>query len=87
MKEAPSMPEQIAASAERRLVAPDVARDQYAGGISDSTLRRLIQAGDFPAPVVLSRDSRGRPARIAFVVDELVAWVNRKIATGRGPEA
>lgn len=67
----------------RRLVSPEVAREQYAGGISTSTMRRLIHAGDFPSPVVLSRNRSGHPARIAFVVEELVAWVDRRIAAGR----
>ena len=57
-----------------------------AGGISDSTRRRLR---DFPAPVVLSRTRSGRPARIAFVREEVLAWCEARIAAARasGPEA
>ena len=44
---------------------------EAAGGISDSTRRRLL---DFPAAVVLSRTKAGRPCRIAFVETEVLAW-------------
>jgi predicted DNA-binding transcriptional regulator AlpA len=53
------------------------------GGISDSTARRLIEAGDFPRPVVLSTNRHGRPARVAFVRAELEAWVAAKIKANR----
>ena len=52
-----------------------------AGGISDSTRRRIP---DFPQPVVLSRTGRGKPARIAFVEDEVLGWCERRIAQHRG---
>lgn len=65
----------------RRLVSPRVACEMYAGGVSYMTVRRLIRAGEFPQPVVLSRDRNGKPARVAFVVEELVAWAERKIAS------
>ncbi len=56
-----------------------------AGGISDSTRRRI---SDFPRPIVLSRTRSGRPCRIAFVADEVHAWVAARIAADRGgPEA
>lgn len=67
-------------SNERRLVSPRVAREEYAGGISESAMRRLIKAGQFPAPVVLGVTRRGKPARIAFVVAELLAWVEGRVA-------
>lgn len=53
------------------------------GGISDSTRRRLIKDGQYPAPVVLSRNSHGKPARVAWVESEVRAWVARKIVEGR----
>jgi predicted DNA-binding transcriptional regulator AlpA len=57
-----------------------------AGGISDSTRRRIP---DFPRPVVLSRTRSGRPCRIAFVREEVLAWCEARIAADRatGPEA
>jgi predicted DNA-binding transcriptional regulator AlpA len=64
------------------LVAPKVAR-AMCGGISESTLRRLIDDEKFPQPVVLSRTKKGKPARIAFVRSELAAWVARAIERGR----
>ena len=59
------------------------------GGISDSTRRRLIAAGQYPPPVVLSRDRRGKPVRVAWVEAEIRAWVASRIAAARaeGPEA
>ena len=57
-----------------------------AGGISDSTRRRIP---DFPRPIVLSRTKAGRPCRIAFVREEVLAWCEARIAADRsaGPEA
>jgi hypothetical protein len=54
-----------------------------AGGISDSTRRRLA---DFPPPVVLSRTRSGRPARIAFVREEVLSWCESRIAANRAAE-
>ena len=53
---------------------------EMAGGISDSTRRRMP---DFPRPVVLSRSRTGRPARIAFVESEVLAWCHRRILGDR----
>jgi predicted DNA-binding transcriptional regulator AlpA len=53
------------------------------GGISDSTRRRLIAAGEYPAPVVLSRDRHGKPVRIAWSEHDVRAWVARKIEASR----
>ncbi len=64
------------------LLAPAAAR-AISGGISDSTLRRLIALGDYPQPIVLSRRRNGRPARIAFAESEVRDWVAAKIAQGR----
>jgi hypothetical protein len=55
---------------------------EMAGGISDSTRRR---DPDFPLPIVLSRTKKGKPARIAFIEDEVLDWCERKIAAARGP--
>ena len=53
---------------------------EIAGGISDSTRRRIP---DFPAPVVLSRTRKGRPCRIAFVEEEVLAWCEERIRAHR----
>lgn len=53
------------------------------GGLSESTVRRLIAEGRFPKPVVLSRTRSGRPCRVAFVRGELTAWVAATIARAR----
>lgn len=60
---------------------------EMAGGLSISTIRRLIEAGEFPKPVVLSRDRHGKPVRIAWVVSEIEAWCDKKISTGRDVKA
>ncbi len=57
------------------------------GGLSESTIRRLIAEGRFPAPVVLSKTKSGRPCRIAFVRSELNAWVASTIARARADKA
>jgi len=53
------------------------------GGLSESTLRRLIAAGRFPRPVVLGRNRHGRPVRIAWIHEELVDWVRDRISADR----
>lgn len=53
------------------------------GGLSESTIRRLIAEDRFPRPVVLSKTKSGRPCRIAFVRSELTAWVASTIARAR----
>lgn len=53
------------------------------GGISDSTARRMIAAGNFPAPIVLNRDRHQRPVRVAFVRSELDAWIRERIDRDR----
>jgi predicted DNA-binding transcriptional regulator AlpA len=76
------------------LISPAVAR-AMSGGISDSTQRRLIAAGKYPMPVVLSRCRDGHPARVAFVEGEVRAWAAEVIRRARaerpsntaGPEA
>lgn len=68
-----------------RSIAPLEETLLLAGGISDSTRRRIP---DFPKPIVLSRTKTGRPARIAFVRGEVLEWVAARIASDRatGPE-
>jgi predicted DNA-binding transcriptional regulator AlpA len=63
------------------LLSPEAALEM-SGGISDSTRRRLIASGDYPRPVVLSRDRHGRPVRVAWSERAVRAWVARKIAAG-----
>jgi len=69
-----------------KLVSPTEAR-AMTGGISASTQERLIARGLYPKPIVLSRNSKGRPARCAFVYAELVSWNKAKIAEHRGAAA
>lgn len=57
------------------------------GGLSESTVRRLIAEQRFPAPVVLSRTRSGRPCRIAFIRGELTAWIAGTIERARGTAA
>jgi predicted DNA-binding transcriptional regulator AlpA len=70
------------------LLSPSAAL-ALSGGISDSTRRRLIAEGRYPEPIVLSRDRRGKPARVAWSENEVRAWVAARIAESRGrsPEA
>lgn len=68
---------------EPRLVKPAAAYE-LCGGISESTARRLMAAGEFPRPVVLSRDRHGRPVRVAFVHAELMEFCRRRIEADRG---
>ncbi|SOC51008.1 transcriptional regulator, AlpA family [Chromohalobacter canadensis] len=46
-------------------------------GISNSTLHRLINAGDFPAPIQLS------PRAVAWIEEEITAWIEQRIAASR----
>jgi len=66
------------------LAGPEARR--ITGGISESTQRRLIDTGDYPRPVVLSRTRAGRPARVAWIESELRNWVARKIDQDRRAE-
>lgn len=68
------------------LISPDVALE-ISGGISYATQRRLIIAKEYPQPIVLSRNRRGRPARIAFIESEVRAWIEEKIRANRGDSA
>ncbi len=52
-------------------------------GLSAATIRRLVQAGEFPPPVVLSLTRSGRHARVAYVQSEIQAWLKARIATGK----
>jgi len=67
------------------LVSPTVGL-AMSGGISDSTRRRLIAEGDYPPPIVLSRDRHGRSLRVAWVAREIHEWVARRIAASRESE-
>lgn len=55
------------------------------GGLSESTLRRLVKEKRFPKPIVVSRTKSGRPARVAFVASEVHQAVADMIATARAP--
>ncbi|MFG6139065.1 helix-turn-helix transcriptional regulator [Halomonas sp. B23F22_10] len=41
--------------------------------ISNSTLHRLINAGDFPAPIQIS------PRAVAWVASEIDRWIDQRI--------
>ena len=45
--------------------------------LRETTIRRLIEAGDFPAPISLS------PRRRAFLQSEIEAWMEDRIADAR----
>lgn len=64
------------------LISPRASRE-ISGGISDSTQRRLIAAGKYPRPIVLSRCKDGHPARVAFVESEVRAWAAEVIRRAR----
>lgn len=65
-----------------RLVAPRDLRAMV-GGLSESSIRRLVDAGEFPAPIVLARTKAGHPCRIAWIEAEVSAWVVRRIEAAR----
>src|SRR5438552_7791150 len=54
------------------------------GGISDQTRRRLIAAGKYPPPIVLSRNRHGRPVRVAWIESQVREWVAKQIRVARG---
>ena len=54
---------------------PDVL---YRCGISNSTLHRLINAGNFPAPIQLG------PRAVAWVESEINEWIEQRIEASRG---
>ena len=47
-------------------------------GISNSTLHRLINAGNFPAPIQLG------PRSVAWVESEVILWIEQRIEASRG---
>jgi predicted DNA-binding transcriptional regulator AlpA len=58
---------------------------RISGGISRATQARLIAAGDYPQPIVLSVTRHGKHARVAWVESEVRAWVARRISASRRP--
>ncbi len=67
---------------EALLAGPEARR--ISGGISESTQRRLIAAGKYPVPIILSRQTSGRASRVAWIESEVREWVARQIAQARG---
>lgn len=57
---------------------------EAATGYKRSTIYRLIQRGEFPAPISLSPGGRAS----AWIEDEINAWVQQRIAESRngGPK-
>lgn len=76
------MENMMASSAGPRLMSYREAQ-RVCGDLSESSLRRLIVAGRFPRPVILSRRKNGQPGRVAFVEAEVHAAVARMIAADR----
>ena len=62
---------------QRLLRRPDVL---YRCGISNSTLHRLINAGNFPAPIQLG------PRAVAWVESEINEWIEQRIEASRAGE-
>lgn len=52
---------------------------EAATGYKRSTIYRLIQCGEFPAPITLS--SNGRAS--AWIEDEVNAWIQERITASR----
>lgn len=79
-------PGAVAGPQDQRLVRP---REAYARcAISESTARRLIAAGRYPRPITLSLDRHGRALRIAFLDEEISAWISARVRADReGPDA
>ncbi|WP_280562595.1 AlpA family transcriptional regulator [Chromohalobacter sp. 48-RD10] len=46
-------------------------------GISNTTLHRLINAGDFPSPIQIS------PRAVAWVESEINEWIEQRIEASR----
>lgn len=46
-------------------------------GISNSTLHRLINAGDFPTPIQIS------PRAVAWIEEEVTVWIEQRIEASR----
>jgi predicted DNA-binding transcriptional regulator AlpA len=47
-------------------------------------LRRKCNAGEYPKPVVLSRDHNGKPSRTAWVSEEIEAYKAARLAERDG---
>ena len=62
---------------ERLLRRPEVL---HRCGISNSTLHRLINTGDFPAPIQLG------PRAVAWVESRINEWIEQRIEAGRAGE-
>ena len=62
---------------QRLLRRPDVL---HRCGISNSTLHRLIHAGNFPAPIQLG------PRAVAWVESEVDTWIQQRIEASRAME-
>jgi prophage regulatory protein len=48
-------------------------------GLGDSTIRRLVQAGNFPKPIQIS------PRAVGWRQDQVVAWVDSRPLAASGP--
>lgn len=53
---------------------------EAATGYKRSTIYRLIQRGEFPAPISLSANGRAS----AWVEDEINDWIQKRIEESRG---
>lgn len=48
--------------------------------LSESSIRRLVKEGDFPAPFDLTSK------RIAFIEEDVMMWMQQRIVRGRKPK-
>ncbi len=56
------------------------------GGLSESTIRRLMDVGRFPRPIASARNRHGRPVRVAWIEGEIREWIAARIEAARkGP--
>jgi predicted DNA-binding transcriptional regulator AlpA len=49
--------------------------------------RRKVAAGEFPKPIVLSRDPDGKPRRVRWIVEEIEAHKAKLLAERDGTAA
>jgi prophage regulatory protein len=52
-------------------------------GLGRSSIYNRIKLGSFPAPISLGGSRGGHPCRVAFVEEEIEAWITERIAESR----
>ena len=48
--------------------------------LSETTLWRRIKAGEFPKPITLVTDRKGRPRRVAWPPASVYQWLDERVA-------